>query len=1030
MKRTTILLILFYLLTTTAFSQKITISGTITSSEDQGSIIGASVLEKGTTNGTITNFDGNYTIQVQQGATLVFSYVGMIKTEKVVTTSGTLNVVMQPEAVNIEEVVVTAMGVRQEKKKLNFAVQSINGDALIENRSANFVNSLQGKVSGVRVSTAGGSPNSGTQIILRGISSINGQQNNEPLFIVDGMPISGGGSSASVVNPNDIENVTILKGAAASALYGQEAANGVVMITTKQGSVGKIATNITAGIQVDQAIRLPKVQQLFGPGSLGFHRPLTGGGWGPPLQQDETIYNNIENYLQNGIYQKYDIRISGGTEKFQSNASANYSSNEGIVPNDYLKKTGIKLKTQYQATKKLTISLILDALSSTSRGAGGISTVYTWPINDNIMDYQKNGWPRFRYLNETVKENSPISPMFSRMMDYGQNRSLRNLINGNIEYKPIKNLTLTTRFGYDESNYSYDGYTVPRFDDSVILPELDPNSPSYAFDLASQNKQPYFTEKQLASIDKDLLGNYAFSQSNSRLFSALGMANYTIKINKDLSLEAMTGVEIKTRNTLSSSLEGRNFIIPGVYSMSNVDEVNKVLDASVGHGQQRNAAVFGEFKADYKGLANFSITSRWDWSSTIMMEYNPYYYPSFTGGLVFTEIFGIQNNTLNYGKIRGNWAFAGKDAPRYLYDRKYTQYPTLPDGGYGVDPSKSVAGILFPEIMDSWEIGTDLRFFDNKTKLDFAYYSTFVDNQIVTVRVSPASGYILQTRNEGSIRNSGVEATLEQQLMKTKDFLWTASLNFSFNRGVVVKLPDGIVELQGTQYGDIFPTAYLNGSTTAISGKDYLRTADGKVIVGSDGKPKINPTKSVLIGNREPDFLLGLSSSVRYKNASFSFLFDGRKGGDVVNVTGRGLWSSGQHKDLEFYRGRQIVWDGVVEQADGTFVKNATPIVLDYKTITESYAGVSSNFIEDGSYIRLSYVTLTYDFSKILPNKSGINGLNLSVTGSNIFLLTKYTGSDPQINANTSAGGTGSIGIDNYPVPSTRSINVTVSANF
>jgi len=275
-----------------------------------------------------------------------------------------------------------------------------------------------------------------------------------------------------------------------------------------------------------------------------------------------------------------------------------------------------------------------------------------------------------------------------------------------------------------------------------------------------------------------------------------------------------------------------------------------------------------------------------------------------------------------------------------------------------------------------------------------------------------------------------LEWTLEQQLFKNKNFLWTANLNFGMNRGVVVDLPDDIVELQGTQYGDIFPTAYLNGSTTAISGKDYLRTEDGKVIVGTDGKPKINPTKSVLIGNREPDFLLGLSSSLKYKDLTLSFLLDGRKGGDVVNVTGRGLWSAGQHKDLEFYRGRQVVWDGVVQQSDGTYIKNTTPIVLDYKTITESYAGVSSNFIEDGSYIRLSYVTLNYNLKKLLSKKSVFKGLNASVTGTNLFLLTKYTGSDPQINANTSAGGTGGMGIDNYPIPSTRGINFTLSANF
>ncbi len=1030
MNKISLLVVSFLMIFQLAVGQKLSVSGTVHAKEDGLPIIGASVVEKGTSNGTVTNFDGLYTLSVSPGATLVISYVGMEKQERKVGNEKVINFTLSSSSVVMDEVVVTAMGVKQEKKKLNFAVQTLNADALTDSKSANFVTSLQGKVSGVNVTNSGGSPNAGTQIVLRGISSINSSQSNEPLFIVDGMPISGGGSSAALINPNDIENVTVLKGAAAAALYGQEAANGVIMVTTKQGTIGKITTDFSAGIQIDQPVNLPQIQQMFGPGSLGFYKPLTGGGWGPPLLEGEKTYNNIENYFKNGIYQKYDIRMSGGTNNFQATASANYSSNKGIVPNDYLEKMGIKLKGNYKITNKLSANMSADMYNSKSRGGGSVSSVYTWPINDDIMDYEKNGWPRFRYLSETAKEDSPISPMWSRMKDDGENRTVRNLIQGSLNYKPVRNLDLTARLSYDQSNYSYDGYAVPRFDDSVILPELNPDSPTYSKDLAAQNLLPFFTEKQLASIDKDLLGNYSFSSSNSRMLTASFIATYKIELNKNFNIETLLGSEMKTRDGLSASMAGRNFIIPGIYSMSNVDEVIKVQDATLNHSQRRNAGVFGEVKFDYKGLANLSVTSRWDWSSTIEQKFNPYYYPSVTGGLIFSELFKLSNKYFTYGKLRGNWARVGKDAPAYLFDRKFTQYPTLPDGGYGADPSKSVASNLLPEISDSWEIGVDLRFFDNKTKLDFAYYSTSVANQIVTVRVSPASGYILQTRNEGNIKNHGVEWTLEQQLLKTKKILWNASLNFGLNRGTVVSLPEDIVEIQGTQYGDIFPTAYLHGSTTAISGKDYLRTADGKVIVGEDGKPKINPTKSVIIGNREPDFLLGLSSTLKYKDVSLSFLLDGRKGGDVVNVTGRGLWSAGQHKSLEFYRGRQVVWDGVVQQADGNYAKNTTPIVLDYKTITESYAGVSSNFIEDGSYIRLSYVTLSYNLSKLLSKNSVMKGLSCSFTGSNLFLLTKYTGSDPQTNANTSAGGTGSMGIDNYPIPNTRSFNFTLNANF
>lgn len=1031
MRRSIYLLILFLLVAAGIYSQKLTVSGTVRSADDGEPIIGASVVEQGTGNGTITNIDGQYSITVDKGARLRFTYVGMEMTERLVSASGTLDITLKSVALAIDEVVVTAMGVRQEKKKLNFAVQSVNAEAITDSRPINFVSALQGKISGINVTNAGGSPNAGSQIVLRGISSINPGQGNEPLFIIDGMPISGGASSAAIINPNDIENVTVLKGAAASALYGQEAANGVIMVTTKQGSAGKISTNFTATLQSEQPVRLPEIQSMFGPGSLGFYRPLTGGGWGPPLSEDAVIYNNIDNYFDNGLYQKYDLNMNGGTDKFQAYGSAYYSSNEGIVPDDYVKRFGVNLKGMFTINKYLSAQLNANITNSTSRGAGGISSVYTWPINDDIMDYQRMGWPRFRYLVLPNKEDSPISPLWSRNMDQSISKSTRTLLYGALTLKPVKNLEITGRLSYDLSSTVSDGYTVPRFDDSVILPELNPDSPNYLQDKEKQDAVPYFTALHLGNLDKNLLGSYSYSSGRSELITASALATYAIELPRDMRIELLAGAEMKMREGLSASVAGRDFIIPGIYSMSNVNEVVKVNDARVGHSQRRNAGVYGELRFDYKGLATLSATTRWDWSSTIALQMNPYDYQSVTGGLTFSELFELSNDWFSYGKLRGNWAAVGKDVQQpYLFDRKFTQYPTLPDGGYGADPSLSVASNLVPEMTNSWEIGVDLRFFDNKTKFDIAYYSTGVDNQIVTVRVSPASGYILQTRNEGNIKNHGVEWTLEQQLLKRKDLLWTAGLNFGLNRGTVVSLPDDIVEIQGTQYGDVFPTAYLNGSTTAISGKDYLRTADGRVIVDAAGKPRINPTKSVIIGNREPDFLAGLSTTFKYKKATLSLLLDGRKGGDIMNVTGRGLWSAGQHKDLEFYRGRQIVWDGVVEQPDKTYVPNTTPVVLDYRTISESYVGVSSNFIEDGSYLRLSYVTLAYDLTHLLRSKKEIKGISCSLTGSNLLLLTSYTGSDPQINASPGTGGTGGMGIDNYPVPTTRSVNFTLNVNF
>lgn len=1026
--------------TLSVFSQQ-TITGIVSSSEDGLPIIGASVIVKGTARGASTNLDGVYSLQANRGQTLVFSYVGMKTLERVIGESNVINVELEPTAEQLDEIVVTAMGIKTEKKKLNFAVQTVNADALTEGRQANFINGLQGKVSGINVTNSGGSPNSGSLLIIRGISSINPSQSNAPLYVMDGVAISGG---VSDINPNDIENITILKGAAASALYGQSGANGAVLITTKSGVAGKISTNVNASIQSNQPIRTPAQQTMYGPGALGFYKPEASGGyggWGPLLGPNETRHDNIKNYFKSGFYQKYDFNMSGGTERLKAYASAFYSNDKGIVVNDYLNKVGILAKGSYDITKKITLSAMANIVNDVYRGAGGVSSAYTWPINDDITEYMEDGKVRYRYINEKLKSSSPISPLFARYNDYGKNDNLRAIMQGAINYKAFKNFEAIGRVNFETNSYMYDGYAVPRFDDSVILPDppkadqFGDNTNAYAQALADYNQMyyhsPYFNQSDYANVDKDILGNYAHSNSRSQFLTLMGILTYRINLISDLTLDLLVGGEVKTRTGTSSSIAGRDFIVPGIYSLENVREIQGVNDIGVNHSQRRNGGIFDQVTLDYKGLASLSATTRWDWSSTLSQEFSPYFYPSITAGVLFSELFKIKNEWFNYGKLRGNWARVGKDTPApYLFDRKYTQYPTLPDGGYGVDPSKSVASLLRPEMSDSWEVGLENRLFNSKTRLDLAYYSTYVDNQIVTVRVSPASGYILQTRNEGTVENHGVEFLWEQDILQSRDFAWKSSLTFGFNRGRVVKLPDDIVEIQGTQYTDVFPTAYLHGSTTAISGKDYLRTEDGKVIVNSEGYPKINPTKSVLIGNREPDFLMGLNNSFYFKGFNMAFLIDGRVGGDIYNATSRGMWSSGQHKDLEFYRGRQVVWDGVVEQSDGTYVKNTTPIVLDSKTITEYYAGVSSNFIEDGSYVRLNYVTIGYDFSSLLRNKTQFTSLKCSLTGSNLLLLTKYTGSDPQINANTGSGGTGGMGIDYYPVPPTRGINLTVSATF
>ena len=1054
----------------------VTVRGVVISTEDGLPVIGASILEKGTSNGTITDFDGMYELTVQDDATLVVSYVGLA-TQELKVTGPQMDVRLSADAIAMEEVVVTAMGVVQEKKRLNFAVQNIGGDALTENKSANFVNSLQGKIAGVSVTNSGGSPNAGSQIIIRGISSVNNSQSNEPLFILDGVAISGAGSSAADINPNDIENITVLKGAAAAALYGQDAANGVIMITTKQGEKGKIKVQANGSWQWDQAVRLPQLQQTYGPGAQGFYKDKTSGGWGPMLGPNDVIYDNIGNFFQTGFYHKYDFSVNGGSEKFQAYASANYSNADGIIPEDYKTRFGALIKATFTPADWITFQMGVNITDTKSRSTGGVSSVYGWPINNDITNYKHdNGLPTHRYWSDSDKTGSPVSPLYSIYEDNGVSKKTRNVINGSVTLKPIKNLQIVGRVSYDISHSSSDSYTVPRWDDSNVVPSVKAPKGERPADFATAAAGTYpdwekydeylawkvstsadqvfpllgvtggymhpdnyiLTSDDITNMSKSSLGAISASMGRSRLFTAGANATYKVELPKDFSIDVMVGTELKMSEGFSMSNYGVDFIIPGTYSMSNTNrEWMELSDRTVGHSGKHRFGYFGEVRADYKGLASLSVTARWDWSSTIIK--NPFFYPSVTGGVILSELIpGLnetQNNWFSYWKIRGNYAVVGKDAPAYLYDRRFKQFGTYPDGGYGIDPTMSSASRdLAPEMSYSWEIGTDIKFFDNKTRLDIAYYNTMVENQIVTVRVSPSSGYILQTRNEGVIRNHGMEFTFDQDIMKRKNFNWTLGLNLGFNRGSVVGLPEDVHEITGPQYGDVFTSAYLGGSTTALTGKDYQRNAEGQVIVDENGFPKINPNKNEYIGNREAKFQAGLNSSMNIYGVQFSFLFDGRYGGDVLNVTGRNLISSGNHNILEKYRGRQVVFNGVKERTDENgnvyYVENTSPITLNQTNIINYFYQVSSNFVEDGSYLRLSYVTLGYDFAKLMKNQKVFKSLKANFTCNNVFMLTKYTGSDPVCNASTGQGGTGSAGIDNTPVPSTRSYNLSLSASF
>ncbi len=1034
-------LLLFSLITIMAQARVVT--GTVYDSDGEPAL-GASVSLKGAKTGVATDFDGKYSINVpNDNAVLTFSMVGHKTVFETVGSRTVIDVNLPANAEVLDAVVVTAMGQSQAKSKLNFGVQELKSDEVLAGQSANFVNSLQGKVAGVRVSTSGGSPNSASQIVIRAISSINNAQSNEPLFVIDGMPIRGGGSSIGDINPSDIETMSVLKGAAASALYGQEGANGVIIITTKSGKEGKVNVAVNGGWEISNTLNLPSLQKEYIGGANGFYVANSSGGWGPKMNSDDVYYDNVGNFLGTGFMQKYDISLSGGNDKYSAYASANFMDNEGVVPKDYKKRMGVFVKGEFTPSKAMKIMLSANFIDSKSRGFGNsMSTIYGWSINRDMADYRlENGLPNWgnRYddwdiLTNSQRVGATLSPYYSRYMDKSRTESSRVIINTSIQWEPIKNLTITGKFNYDKGWSSYESSTVPRFTTSgkefIFDPVYDEEGNQIGTEFPSAIKQAY----------DELMGTYTFQPSRSERATAQLLGNYYWKINDNFNLNFFVGGEYSESKSYSAGLGGIHYVLDGdFYSLNNCD--NEYLKYGSGdynvylnHAKRNKFGYFGEMRFDYRNVIQLSVTGRLDGSSTLKQMTSTYFYPSFTGGIIFSELLGIgsSNGVFNYGKIRGNWAKVGKDAPANQFSDNYKQWSTFPDKGFGVNSTISKAITLEPEMTKSWEIGADLRFFRNRTRLDVAYYNTSVDNQIVIVRVSPASGTILQTRNEGCIENKGLELTLNQDILSTKDFSWTATLNFSYNRGKVVSLPENVALIPGGQYGDIFTVAYVGESTTGLAGIDYERSAAGDVIIDENGLPKVSPVKQTYIGNREPDCLLGLGSTFTWKDLSLSFLLDGRIGGDVANITGRSLYSNGQNALLVPYRNRKVVFKGVVDNGDGTYRPNTTPVILDQTTFNNYIYNVSSNFIEDGSYLRMSYVTLAYDFSNLmkrLGSSNPIKGLKCSLTGRNLFLLTKYTGADPQVMPSAS-NGTGSMGIDNYSVPSLRSFNFNVNVTF
>lgn len=1002
------LLMLFlsaFLLTMNLMAQQITITGKVTSADDKLGIPGVSVRVKGGTNSVQSNSDGAYTIGAKAGEVLIFSYIGFISEERTVGDAKTINVELKSDSKVLNEVVVTALGIERSKKSLSYSVQTVKGDDLRNANQSNIINALQGQIAGAQISASGGSPGLPSEIILRGSTTLSGD--NQPLMIVDGIRVNNNASNGTVnrlsdFNPEDIEDITILKGAAAAALYGIDAASGAIIITTKSGKAGSLQVSGSYKSFVETMGRTPRQQAIYTTGTGGIYDETSGSSWGRKFRYDEKIYNNINRFFETAITHDANFNVNGGSEKLNYYVSGGYRNAGSMIPNTDQEKINLMVKGTAKLSKKIELTTSASYIKNdiqeglVGAGAGGwINSILLYPRRYDILSYQKpNGDPLYAYVEPGNENQARISPMWGVMRNPRNNNVDRFLINNNITYKPIAGLTLAYRLGQDFTSTKYR---------RVITPGT-PSSTAFNGFVAENNSETKF-----------ITSNFT--------------ATYDKKIAPDLRLTAIAGGSSEYYDNRGVSYEATGFLVSDIFSPNVVNRENVIVTEAIARRQRY--AVFGDVRLEYKNIASIGVTGRNDWTSTLPANARTFFSPSYSASLTYSELF--ENSKDWYGKLRASYARVGKDAPVYRTNSNLRQAYTI-GGGFVNDPTGGNPD-LGPEKTQELEFGTELSFFKNRLNIDVAVYERKSIDMIMTPRVPLPSGYVIMTFNAGSLRNRGVEFSISGTPIKTENFTWTATLNGWKNRSKMLNFAGDIVTF-------IYTNAQLNAGAAAttlnkpvlgIVGSDYRRNPDGYVVVDSDGYPILDSsTKERYIGNREPDFNFGLINNFKYKQFSLSFLWDFRIGGDILNASRQGMMSNGIAYDIGEWRDKEFVFNGVVQQGDGTYVKNTKKVVLDYSYFANKYYQVGSNFVEKVNWARVRYINLGYQLPTSFANKLGLKGARFELGAQNPFVITNYSGGDPEVNsAGPNAGGSGAstMGVDNgsIPLPRTFSLGINIT---
>lgn len=1059
-------------------AQVTTVRGIVTTEEDGEPVIGASVIVKGTALGTVTDVNGRFELSgLSPSATrLLISYISLMAKE--VAIAPQVSVTLKSDTHLLDEVVVTALGISREKKALGYTAQEVKQDALVQGKDNNLLNSLSGKIAGVRITNTQGDVGS-SRIVIRGETSIAGE--NQPLFIVDGIPVDNSQLNArssgrdfknaiADLNPEDIKTLTVLKGPNAAALYGARAAHGAIVITTKGGDKRQKGIGITlhSSTQVSFVATLPEFQNLFGQGAGGRFSYVDGKGagvndgvdesWGPrldigllipqfdsPLDADGNRVatpwvshpNNVRDYFRMGISTNNGISIARGDDKYQFRVGYNYEKQVSIVPDAGTNKTNISLNTDYHLAKWIVVGATANYIVYTAPSLPGSAT----PSGSNVRS--NSPMLQFLWFGRQVDTNS-LKADYTRNWNssyydnpfwsasYNTQSQERHRLIGDLhaEFRLTDGLHVRFRTSTDWYN--------DRRKSKVKWGSAGAGSPygSYAEDA------------------------YTVKENNTEV-----LATYIKQLNKNWGIDALLGFNVRNKQYENNYQAAPRLAVADLYTLTNSRDP---LTSSNDFYRLRQYGLYGSIQLEYRRWAFLNITGRNDWSSTLPVDNNSYFYPSVTASVLLSEAFGWRSKAVNYLKIRGGWSQVGADANPYQLATVFTS-----ETAFNGNPLQSSSTIgmnsnLKPENTSSIEAGFEAAFWDNRLYLDFTYYKTDSRNQILKLATTAASGYTSQVRNAGHIRNRGYEIQLGAVPIQTsKGFRWNLDLNYGANSSKVVKLDDeGLITSYQLYSSGIQILASVGEAYGTLFGTSYVRDANGNVVVDANGLPKISTTNKTL-GKFTPDWTGGISNTFSYRSLSLSFLIDASVGGSIfsnTNKTGKytgvlantlsgrdaehgGLWyytdAMGNNVRLSESPSYSVSSDGLYYAQvngqstrvyqDGIMVEGVTEsgskneeVVSAEKYYHRIYSIAEAN-VYDASYVKLREVALSYRLPRLWTQKLHLQEASVTLTGRNLWTIYK---SVPNIDPESALTTGNAQGVEAYSLPTTRSFGVNLSVKF